>query len=153
MQVQQIGFKNYIASFLCTQSSLISLKGGPVSIQVKNQTRVFSLFWFLINTRLFFTSRNDSKMTLEYIFSNFLETFKFFLSKIDKVIEMQKRFSRDWKIIEPALWCVRKLRYIPNNEIERFFSSELLHFDLFRKVLKFQSKMSKISRFPNFRGS
>ena len=65
------------------------IKGGPVSIQVKNQIRAISLFLFLINTRLFLTFRYDSKVTLEYnFFSNFLKIFGFFLSKIDKVIEM-----------------------------------------------------------------
>ena len=56
-------FKN--SAKLTLISTITDFKGGPVSIQFKNKFRAFRLFLFLISTRLLFTSRNDSRVTLE----------------------------------------------------------------------------------------
>ena len=68
-----------------TYVSKLLIKGGPLSIQVKNQIRTFRFVLFLINTRLVLTPRNYSRVTLGYKIFDFIEKFSdFFLSKIDK---------------------------------------------------------------------
>ena len=64
------------------------VKGGPVCMRVKTEFRDYRLFLFLINTKVLWDSRNDSRKVLEsnffLIFRNFSD---FFYQKIDKVIE------------------------------------------------------------------